>query len=141
MAAKRSSETVILQDTFSIFPTTTVSCKLILTEKILYIDYINKTKSEKEEVRLSDILGCHVLKNKSKSKSENKDDYAYLTIYAYPLKTIAGILSRQLRRDRRAMTFQMCLFSTLDENLKVVNKWQKVISYLIRGHSFVKNGG
>ncbi|KFM61777.1 hypothetical protein X975_09958, partial [Stegodyphus mimosarum] len=60
-----------------------------------------------------------------------------MCIYSYPLKTSAGILSKQLRRERRALTFQMRKFETQNENLMVVNKWRRAILYLIRGISCV----
>lgn len=141
MSVKRSSESVILEETFSTFATTSVSCKLILTDKILYVTVLTKNKSETEEIKISDMIGCQVLKNKDKVKNENKDTCAYFTIYAYPLKVISGILSRQVRRERRAITFQMDKFRTLEENLNVVNKWQRAFSYLIRGVSCTENGG
>lgn len=141
MALKGVSESIILEDTFSTFPGTPISCKLSLTEKILYIDFFNKTKSDVEEIYINDMIGCHVLKNKNRNKNDGKDICAYLTIYSYPLKTIAGILSKQLRRERRAITFQMCKFQTLKENLSVVNKWQKAILCIIRGLTSIENGG
>lgn len=141
MAEKRSSESVILEDTFSTFSTTSVPCKLTLTEKILFVEFLNTNKSEIEEICISDMIGCHVLKNKIKSKGDNRDIYAYLTIYAYPLKVISGILSRQVRRERRAMTFQMIKHNTLEENLTLVSKWQRAISCLIRGVSCLENAG
>lgn len=140
MALKYSSNTAILEDTFSSFPAASISCKLTLTENILYIDFLSKTKPEVEEIYLSDMIGCKVLKNKNKNKSEDKDICAYLTVNSYPLKTFAGILSKQLRRERRILTFQMCKFDTLDDNLKLVNRWQIALSCLIRGVSFYRNG-
>ena len=141
MAVKRSSESVILEDIFSTFSTTSIPCKLTLTEKVLFVELLHANKAEIEELSISDLLGCHVLKNKIKSKGDNRDNCAYLTIYAYPLKVISGILSRQVRRERRAITFQMSKLLTLEENLTLVNKWQRAIICLIRGISCMENAG
>lgn len=141
MALKCSPESVILEDDFCTFSATSISCKLSLTERVLYIDFLSKSKSDTiEEILLSDVIGCRVLKSKQKGRDESKDICAYLTIYTYPLKIISGILSKQLRRERKAVTFEIGKFQTLDENLNLANKWQRAISYLIRGFSCLKNG-
>lgn len=141
MAVKRSSESVILEDIFSTFSTNSVPCKLTLTEKVLFVEYLQTNKPEIQEINISDLIGCHVLKNKNKGKGDNKDNCAYLTIYAYPLKVISGILSRQVRRERKAITFQMSKLNTLEENLSEVNKWQRAVTCLIRGISCLENPG
>ncbi|XP_035232702.1 sphingosine kinase 2-like [Stegodyphus dumicola] len=138
MALKCSAEKVILEDLFYSYPAISFPCELSLTEKILTIHFTLKGKTDVEMIDLSDIVGCHVFRGKSKLKNESEDSSAYICIYSYPLKTSAGILSKQLRRERRVLTFQMRKFETQNENLKVVNKWRRAILCLIRGISCIK---
>lgn len=138
MAFKESE--IILQDVFCLYPAVSTVCNLVLTEKILYIDYPNNGKNAGENVFVSDIIGCHVLRGKNtKSKNDIKDTTAYICIYSYPLKTSGGILSKQLRRERRALTFQMRKFETSEENLNFVNKWHRAILWLLKGKQFLLN--
>ncbi|XP_054720367.1 sphingosine kinase 1-like [Uloborus diversus] len=136
-----SSETVILKDQFNFFPAVSVSCNVTLTEKYFSIEQINNSKPESDKISLNDVIGCHILRGKCNKLRDNASDIsAYFCIYAYPLKTSGGILSKQVRRERRALTFQTKRFETQDENLQYVNKWRRAILSLLKGISCMENG-
>ncbi|XP_042899282.1 sphingosine kinase 1 isoform X2 [Parasteatoda tepidariorum] len=140
MAFNSSSETVILEDTFYSYPLTSVVCNLILTEKILFIHFVNKGKDEVEKLFLHDVIGCRVLHGKDKLKNDPKDHFGYFCVYAYLLKTSAGLLSKQLRRERKCLTFQARKYETQEENIKLVETWKRALSCLLRGRFCVQNG-
>ncbi|PRD34149.1 UNVERIFIED_CONTAM: Sphk2 [Trichonephila clavipes] len=135
------SETVILEENFFSYPLTSVACNLILSEKVLFVGITTKDKTEVEKIFLDDIVGCHAFRGKNgKTKIETSEHSAYFCIYAYPLKTFTGILSKQHRREKRNLTFLMRKNDSEDENYKVVEKWQRAINCLIRGKACVIDG-
>ncbi|KAF8771653.1 sphingosine kinase 1-like [Argiope bruennichi] len=141
MAFRCPSEAVILEESFYSFPLTSVVCNLILTEKVLFVGITTRGKTEVEKVFLSDIIGCHAFRGKSgKTRNETLEHSAYFCIYAYPLKTSGGILSKQLRREKRTLTFLMRKHDSEDENFEIVDKWQRAINCLLRGKACLFDG-
>ncbi|GIY32308.1 sphingosine kinase 2 [Caerostris darwini] len=141
MAFRCSSEIVILEDNFYSYPLTSIACNLKLTDKVLFVAITNKGKTEVEKIFLSDIIGCHAFRGKNgKTKNETSEHSAYFCLYAYPLKTCAGILSKQLRREKKNLTFQVRKNDTEDENFKIVEKWERAINCLLRGKSCLLDG-
>ncbi|CAL1278917.1 unnamed protein product [Larinioides sclopetarius] len=141
MAFRCPSEAVILEESFYSYPLTSVVCNIILTEKVLFVGVATKGKTEAEKVFLSDIIGCHAFRSKSgKTRNETLENSAYFCIYAYPLKTSAGILSKQLKREKRTLTFLMRKYDTEDDNFKIVDKWQRAINCLLRGKACLIDG-
>ncbi|KAG8190082.1 hypothetical protein JTE90_023054 [Oedothorax gibbosus] len=124
-------ETELLKDDFQ-------SHHLILTEKALLIN--GKGKIETEKLCFNDVIGCHAFREKpNKIKNETDLLSAYFCVYAYPLKTI-GYRNKQMRRDRRTLSFKMDSFDNQDENFNVVEKWHRAINCLLRGISCLRNG-
>jgi len=123
---------VLLEGSFAIYPKTTTEYRVLVTNsEISYVQHTNDHESSSSKksvvhvIRFSDVIGADCMRGKTADCRA-----AYLNIYAYPHRkkfTGSGSL-----RQRRCVTFVFSEFPSFDENHKDAQRWQLVITHLVR---------
>lgn len=138
----------LLSDKFLVeFKNRTAECCVNLTNSEISFYPLksnDKLESHYHTISLDDVFGCRLQRKPSvnrfyccNSKDLSNETTAYLCLYIYASSKSTGKLSsKQLRFKRRVVYFGINQVENLNDNLKIGEKWQNAILFLIRGKGF-----
>ncbi|XP_046574182.1 LOW QUALITY PROTEIN: sphingosine kinase 1-like [Haliotis rubra] len=116
---------VLLSSEFGLYPKKRNVYKVSLSRTGLFysLQTDKEGASEIQVVHLSDVIGCRCQRSVGCAS-------AFITIFSYPFKQ--KVFSSKSTRKRVLVIFEVKIFSSFDDNLKLAEKWRNVINCLSR---------
>jgi sphingosine kinase len=145
---------VVLEETFYILSKKNAVYRVRLTEKGISLQKESNGGTKIEIIRINDIVGCRCLRSKRRStgscachpnairrnnlrvvdenssEQDEKDNSAYLYIYAYILKKLR--VKSGKKRERMTITLRFRSFDRYDDNMREAQKWRLAVKCLIK---------
>jgi len=146
--------TPVLEETFYILSKKNTVYKVKLSEKGLSLQKESNGNTKIEILKISDIVGCRCMRSTRSSpgscachpsairrnnlrivdenttEQDEKDDSAYLYIYAYVLKK-CRVKSGQ-KRERMTIMLRFRSFDKYDDNMREAQKWRLAVKCLVK---------
>lgn len=126
----------ILRDTFYLYRRVKDQYEVSLYEKFFVYEPCDRNKlANRTEVRLDDVIGCHVMKV-AEHVTSLKSTSSFFCVYGYHLseKRKVGLQ----RRERKTYVFEVDKEDTYEQNLIISRRWQSAFLWLLRGFKLQK---
>jgi sphingosine kinase len=144
----------VLEETFYILSKKNTVYRVKLSEKGLSLQKESNGNTKIEIIKISDIVGCRCMRStrssagscachpsairrnnlrivdENSSEQDEKDDSAYLYIYAYVLKKYR-VKSGQ-KRERMTIMLRFRSFDKYDDNMREAQKWRLAVKCLVK---------
>ncbi|XP_013783000.1 sphingosine kinase 1-like [Limulus polyphemus] len=135
------SSSALLEDMFVLHNTNSV-VNVKLTQKNIVLEHVSPAKNNRHEeivIEISDIVGCHIMKEKKRTRKESLSlgRSIFLCLYSYPLRFRGKLLQKQLQRIRETITLEINKHKEEEENVNVAKRWQKALLWLLKSGEIV----
>lgn len=152
---------ILLEETFYVLSKKNTVFRVQLSSSGLSLLKESNNVIKKQTILINDIIGCHCLRSKRRSKTascvchslsrtpaakaegddslseqDDTDFSAYLHIYAYILQTPKRGTKK---RERTIITLRFRSFDKYEDNHSEAQRWRTVIKSLINGQSVIKS--
>ena len=146
--------TPVLEETFYVLSKKNTVYRVKLSEKGLSLHKESNGNTKIEIIKISDIVGCRCMRStrstprscachpsairrnslrivdENSAEQDEKDDSAYLYIYAYVLKK-CRVKSGQ-KRERMTIMLRFRSFDKYDDNMREAQKWRLAVKCLVK---------